>query len=35
MNAIKFVTRTRAGILEGGEVNGDDKGFLIDASDGQ
>ncbi|WP_420327536.1 BapA prefix-like domain-containing protein [Mameliella sp.] len=35
MNAIKFVTRTRAGILERGEVNGDDKGFLIDASDGQ
>ncbi len=35
MNAIRFVTRTRAGILERGEVNGEGKGYLIDASGGQ
>ena len=35
MNAIKFVTRTGAGIVERGAVEGDGSGFLIDASGGQ
>ncbi|MBY6113608.1 Ig-like domain-containing protein [Mameliella alba] len=35
MNAIKFVTRTRAGIVERGAVDGDEKGFLINAAGDQ
>ncbi|MGP6088515.1 Ig-like domain-containing protein [Antarctobacter jejuensis] len=35
MNAIKFVTRTRAGDIQRGAVDGDKQGFLIDASGGQ
>jgi hypothetical protein len=35
MNAIKFVSRTPVGAVQHGVVDGDDQGFLIDASGGQ
>lgn len=35
MNAINFVTRARTGDIQRGAVDGDEKGFLIDATGGQ
>ena len=35
MNAIGFVTRTRTGSVQRGEVDGNEKGFLIDAAGGK